>query len=99
MNAEIVDVEWDGRVAALWAQINELEEEVFRSAHALLVDELPAGSSVATFERAALNAISGRQPSLNSWLPTSRKASPSISTPSDSTFSTPVVQAILPCCA
>lgn len=55
MNAEIVDVEWDGRVAALWAQINELEEEVFRSAHVLLLAELSADSSVATFERAALH--------------------------------------------
>lgn len=60
MNGETVDVEWDGRVSALWAQINEFEEEVFRSAHALLVDELPAGSSVATFERAALNDSFGR---------------------------------------
>jgi catechol 2,3-dioxygenase-like lactoylglutathione lyase family enzyme len=60
VNAEIVEVEWDGRVAALWAQINEFEEEAFRSAHALLVDELPAGSSVATFERAALNDSFGR---------------------------------------
>jgi catechol 2,3-dioxygenase-like lactoylglutathione lyase family enzyme len=60
MNAETVDVDWDQRVAALWAQINEFDEEVFRSAHALLVDELPAGSSVATFERAALHDSFGR---------------------------------------
>jgi catechol 2,3-dioxygenase-like lactoylglutathione lyase family enzyme len=60
MNGETVDVDWDQRVAALWAQINELEEEEFRSAHALLVDELPAGSSVVTFERAALNDSFGR---------------------------------------
>ena len=59
-NAEIVDVEWDGRVAALWTQINELEEEVFRSARALFLSELPGGSSVATFERAALNDSFGR---------------------------------------
>lgn len=60
MNAEIIDVEWDGRVAALWAQINELQEEVFRSAHVLLLAELSADSSIATFERAALNDSFGR---------------------------------------
>ena len=47
-------------VAALWAQINELQEEVFRSAHVLLLAELSADSSIATFERAALNDSFGR---------------------------------------
>jgi catechol 2,3-dioxygenase-like lactoylglutathione lyase family enzyme len=60
MNGESVDVDWDQRVAALWARINELEEEEFLSAHALLVDELPVGSSVATFERAASHDSFGR---------------------------------------
>lgn len=60
MNGETVDVDWDKRISVLWAQINELDEDSFRAAHAVFLDELPAGSSIATFERAALNDSFGR---------------------------------------
>jgi Tetratrico peptide repeat len=60
MTDELVDVDWDSRVAGLWARINEFEEEPFRLAHAEILAELPTGSSVATFERAALNDSFGR---------------------------------------
>jgi Tetratrico peptide repeat len=55
MRDEIVDMDWDRRVAELWARINEFEENAFQLAHAALLAELPAGSSLTTFEQAALD--------------------------------------------
>ena len=60
MNGESVDVDWDARVSALWSQINEFEDDAFRAAHAVFLEELPVGSSIATFERAALHDSFGR---------------------------------------
>ena len=45
-------MEWEQRLAALWASINDYSEEVFLARMEQLVGELPADSAVALFERA-----------------------------------------------
>src|SRR5437899_6411971 len=45
-------VEWEQRLADLWASIDQLSEQAFLSKMELLVAELPADSAVAAFERA-----------------------------------------------
>ncbi len=66
--------EWDERLAALWASIDDLPEEEFLARIDRLAAELPADSAVAVFERAAsfdstghsdlLRAADRRQPIL-----------------------------------
>lgn len=46
-------VEWEQRLADLWAAIDDLDEEAFLASMDRLVAELPANSSVARFERAS----------------------------------------------
>src|SRR5436309_11718395 len=45
-------MEWEQRLADLWASLDELSEQAFLSKMELLVAELPADSAVAAFERA-----------------------------------------------
>jgi tetratricopeptide (TPR) repeat protein len=45
--------EWERRLAALWAGLDDHDEEQFRARLEELVGELPAESAVAAFERAA----------------------------------------------
>jgi len=45
--------EWDERLAALWASIDDLAEDEFLARMSRLAAELPADSAVAVFERAA----------------------------------------------
>ena len=45
--------DWERRTAAAWASINELDEPDFLALIEKLVAELPAGSGVGVFERAA----------------------------------------------
>jgi hypothetical protein len=45
--------DWEERISALWASIDDGTEEEFLSRMAELVAELPADSAVAVFERAA----------------------------------------------
>lgn len=42
---------WDARMESLWAAMDQHSEAAFLQAHALLVDELPDGSAIASFER------------------------------------------------
>lgn len=44
---------WEKRISDLWASIDDYDEAEFRSAIDRLVAELPAGSAVGIFERAA----------------------------------------------
>jgi hypothetical protein len=48
-----VSIDWEQRVAALWASIEEHSEEEFLTRMEQLVAELPADSAVAAFERAS----------------------------------------------
>lgn len=43
--------EWDQRMEALWARMDQYSEIDFLAAHELLANELPADSAVASFER------------------------------------------------
>ncbi|KUL24703.1 tetratricopeptide repeat protein [Actinoplanes awajinensis] len=52
--------EWDTRLAAAWASIDEREPADFRQAIAALAAELPAGDPDGTFERAASLDSTGR---------------------------------------
>jgi thioredoxin-like negative regulator of GroEL len=45
--------EWEQRLAAAWASIDELSEEDFRALIDDLAGELPDGSAIGAFERAA----------------------------------------------
>jgi len=49
----MTDQDWETRLAAVWAALDELDETEFRAGIDALVAELPAGSGVAAFERAA----------------------------------------------
>jgi len=44
-------MEWEQRLADLWASIDRLGEQAFLSKMELLVAELPADSAVAAFEK------------------------------------------------
>ena len=46
-------VDWEGRLAALWASLDELPDETFRSRMSELVAELPDDSATGAFEQAA----------------------------------------------
>jgi hypothetical protein len=46
-------MEWEQRLSALWASIDDLGEEAFLARMEQLVAELPADSAVASFERAS----------------------------------------------
>lgn len=46
-------MDWEARVSELWASIDEYGEEEFLARMEELASELPAGSAVACFERAA----------------------------------------------
>ena len=47
------NIEWEQRIATLWASINDYSEDEFVTAMEQLVAELPEGSAVAAFERAS----------------------------------------------
>ena len=47
------NIEWEQRIATLWASINDYSEDEFVTAMEQLVAELPEGSAVAVFERAS----------------------------------------------
>lgn len=47
------DSSWEQRIADAWASIDQHNEAEFRALIDGLADELPAGSGVASFERAA----------------------------------------------
>jgi hypothetical protein len=53
------DPEWEQRSTALWAQLDELEEGEFHGRIEALVAELPPGSAVGLFERAAAQDSTG----------------------------------------
>lgn len=55
-----IDDEWERRVAATWAAIDAYDGEAFRAAIDGLAAELPAGHSVAAFERACAFDSTGR---------------------------------------
>jgi hypothetical protein len=52
-------MDWQTRLASLWAQIDELAEPDFHDRMTQLTGELPAGSAVADFERAAAQDSTG----------------------------------------
>ena len=52
--------EWEQRLAALWASIDDHSDERFRARSEELVTELPADSAVTAFERAASFDSTGR---------------------------------------
>lgn len=49
----IADQDWEARLAAAWAALGDLDDAEFRARIDALVAELPAGSGIAAFERAA----------------------------------------------
>ena len=49
----MTDADWEERVAAAWASIDERSETEFLASIESLASELPAGSAAGTFERAA----------------------------------------------
>lgn len=51
--------EWEHRLATLWATLDGLDEAEFLARIDALVSELPAGSAVAAFERAASRDSTG----------------------------------------
>ncbi|WP_330301301.1 tetratricopeptide repeat protein [Streptomyces sp. NBC_00503] len=51
--------QWEQRIAALWAAIDEYEPEDFRARVGALADELPAGHPVGWFELASANDSTG----------------------------------------
>ena len=46
-----VDTEWEKRLAALWASLDDLDEDDFRARMDALCAELPDDSAIAAFER------------------------------------------------
>lgn len=53
MEVSMTDADWEERVAAAWASIDERSETEFLASIESLASELPAGSAAGTFERAA----------------------------------------------
>jgi hypothetical protein len=51
--------DFEARLAALWASLDELPEDEFVARIDALVSELPAGNAVASFERAAAQDSTG----------------------------------------
>lgn len=56
----MTDEDWERRVAAAWAAIDEYDEEAFRALIDGLAGELPDGDPVAAFERARAFDSTGR---------------------------------------
>lgn len=54
------DARWEERALALWAQLDAMDDERFRSAVAALAGELPAGHPAGLFEQAAAWDSTGR---------------------------------------
>ncbi|RSM69235.1 tetratricopeptide repeat protein [Kibdelosporangium aridum] len=52
--------DWDNRVAALWAALDDFDEAEFRARIEALVGELPPGDPVGLFELASANDSTGR---------------------------------------
>ncbi len=46
-------MEWERRVSDLWASVDDLDRQEFLESMERLIDELPADSAVAAFERAS----------------------------------------------
>lgn len=49
----MTDAAWEARAAEVWARLDDVGEEEFQAEIERLVAELPEGSGVAAFERAA----------------------------------------------
>lgn len=49
----VADADWEKRIAALWAQIDDYDEDEFVGLVDALAAELPAGSAIGLFERGA----------------------------------------------
>ncbi|WP_116947336.1 tetratricopeptide repeat protein [Jiangella endophytica] len=56
----MTDEDWERRVAAAWASIDEYDEDAFRAVIGGLAAELPDGHPVAAFERACAYDSTGR---------------------------------------
>jgi tetratricopeptide (TPR) repeat protein len=56
----VASADWETRAADLWARIDDHDEDDFRARIEALVAELPAGSPIADFERAAAFDSTGR---------------------------------------
>ena len=52
-NMPSLDIAWEQRLAALWSNLDSLDDTEFVAQMAALTSELPAADSVALFERAA----------------------------------------------
>jgi Tetratrico peptide repeat len=53
------DADWEGRVARLWTELDDTDEDEFVRRIEALAAELPAGSAVADFERACAQDSTG----------------------------------------
>jgi tetratricopeptide (TPR) repeat protein len=52
-------MDWESRLAALWAEIDDLPEERFHERMRQLADEFPSGHAIATFELACAQDSTG----------------------------------------
>jgi Tetratrico peptide repeat len=54
------DADWEQRIAALWAAVDDLEPADFRARVEALAAELPEGDGIGRFEVASANDSTGR---------------------------------------
>jgi tetratricopeptide (TPR) repeat protein len=59
MNVTDPDQQWESRLAALWASLDDHAEDEFLARIGELTAELPAGSAIAAFERGAAQDSTG----------------------------------------